>query len=561
MTRKSVFFILLVVVAVGGVAAFYFLKMNNPAGNEIIVQSLSRMDKPEPRKLIMTSNANPKLGEVFTINVSGVNEDNTSKVVIKIDAKVVKTCEKDFGLCLYQTAAFVKKDIGSHNYSVEIVKKNGATAVYSGTFVVVGAQTTVPVIVPLATIDTPALPTQPKEAPLEISSVVTSGDNVKTGEVFSATVYVKDTVIIDQIQASADGYTFKTCKSVTSCKMVLGPMNTADIGRHAYSFIVKTIGGQTSQLNGTFTVSAALIPVAPVAPDKQAPSILVSVANDTIKADETVVIQSVASDNVGVTKIALTFDSVLIKECFNVTSCSQEIGPFYGILENKQYLYKAEAFDAAGNWQTTAIKYLTVAPATIIEPTITVKASSDTIAYSASATFSVTVNPGSKKIDYINYYFDTQVVKVCYASCAFSFGPFTDYAGKTITFYARAYFTDGRNKSSAAKTVTITAPAPKISASFAPVVNAIPATEIGTINSVVDPDGKTIFAHWIYVNGVNQANCMSATCSYSKQIYIMMGTNPNQGGTLKYYSKVLFLDGSSYESTVGSVTVTPVAPS
>jgi hypothetical protein len=274
-------------------------------------------------------------------------------------------------------------------------------------------------------------------------------------------------------------------------------------------------------------------------------------------ADSTVGFKASADDASGIKKISVAFGDKIVKECFGVKECYYVAGPFENITQDTKMIYGATAIDNAGNSLSTGAQYVTVKPAAqIVEPTVTIDSSNEAIYASQSSTFVVSINSGSKKLDYVESYVAGELAEICNGSCTFSIGPFTPWAGETISYYAKAYFTDGSSKLSASKSMSIIAE-PTIMSSISPNQRSVYAYETLQISSFVDSQGLDVFTNDIYVNGIKKMSCLDSKCFYSERASVMLGYEPQTNVTLTYYSQASLSNGKTIKSAVASITIMP----
>src|SRR3989339_833237 len=98
--NKKTIVIIMAVVVLAFVAVLVYNIRTQSDDKDPGMQTLSRPTNVEKNSVgtVVTSSKNLKLGEVFSITALP-GETGMQKVVIKVDGKVVKTCEKNIKEC------------------------------------------------------------------------------------------------------------------------------------------------------------------------------------------------------------------------------------------------------------------------------------------------------------------------------------------------------------------------------------------------------------------------------------------------------------------------------
>lgn len=495
-----------------------------PKAPEPVAPETPASDQLPTYSQIITSNHQPKVGETFsaTIYPSEKGAINLNKIDVLLDGKVVKTCALNNSIapCSATFGSFVAGDVGEHKYEFLMVGVNGKTSKPWGKFWVNAA--------PQAVEDYP-----------EYDKVVTSGDTVKVGETFKATIYAKTGKTMYKVEKFIDSTVFpELCVNLGGCATVdlSKTAGANDIGEHTYKFIVGSKSGKSLVINGKFQV----IPTEEK--DLKAPEVSISSDKDNLKLGESATLIATASDNKAVSKIQILVFSGVVKECVGVNTCTYQIGPVSNKTYVNKYTYSAYAYDAAGNNMFTGNKYVTVElaqPAPVVEPTVSVEASKSKINTTDTVLFKGSVNPGSKKLAKLQLLVNKTLVKECVTNtCEYTGGPFPAYVGSVVNYAATAYFSDGTWKTTGYNFIPVT-DVPAVSVVSTP-QNPLDTSAIMFTASAV-AGNKTINYLEIMVNGKIVKMCPQATvCSFMGGPYKEYSRN-----NITYVANLFFTDGSS----------------
>ncbi len=367
---------------------------------------------------IITSNHQPKVSETFmaTIYPKEKGYAMLNKIDVFLDGKVVKTCalNNTIAPCGATFGPFVVGDVGEHKYEFLMVDVNGKTNKPWGKFWVnaVNADLTYP----------------------QWEKVLTGGNNLKVGDSFSATMYAKNDPKVTKIIGLIDNATTQECLDTAVCTMTKGPYTAA--GEHTYSFtLVAENGKSVVATNGKFWIENTT--------DVTAPSATVKADKTEINyTNDTVTITANATDNKGVSKIWIFVANGLVKECKDSNVCVYTSGGDH--YPGATIAYKATAFDAAGNSITTAEQYVKVKPK---EATAAISIATDvsgSIGTGQKVVFTAKVDSAGKTIDHLDVIVNQKLVNTCKTvECAYTGGPYPEYANKNVTYGATVYFTDG----------------------------------------------------------------------------------------------------------------------
>jgi hypothetical protein len=463
------------------------------------------------------------VGESFTATIypSEKGAINLNKIDVLLDGKVVKTCilNNSIASCGHTFGPFVAADVGEHKYEFLMESVNGKTSKPWGKFWVN--------VAPQATEDFP-----------EYGKVITSGDVIKAGDTFKATIYAKEGKTMYKVEKYIDSTTFpELCVNLGGCTTadMSKTFGSGDVGEHTYKFIVGSKSGKSLVINGKFQVVAA------EEKDLIAPEVVISSTKDTLKLGESATLTATATDNKAVSKIQILVFSGVVKECVGVNTCTYQIGPVTDKTYVTKYTYSAYAHDAAGNNMFTGNKYVAVelsqsAPA--IEPTVTVEASKSKINTTDTVNFKGTVNPGSKKLTKLQVIVNKALAKECTTNaCEFTGGPYPTFAGSVVNYAATAYFSDGTWKTTGYNFIQVT-DVPTVSVIATP-QNPLDTSAIMFIASAT-AGNKVVNYLEIMVNGKIVKMCPQATaCSYMGGPYKEYSRN-----NITYLANLFFTDGS-----------------
>ncbi len=481
---------------------------------------------------IITTNHQPKVGESFTATIypSEKGAINLNKIDVIFDGKVVKTCalNNSIASCGHTFGPFVAGDVGEHKYEFLMVGVNGKTSQPWGKFWVNAA--------PQAVEDYP-----------EYDKVVTSGDTVKVGEYFKATVYAKTGKTMHKVEGYIDGVLVPSgnnnsngCPEIGGCglfQMKSKVMGANDVGEHTYKFIVGSKSGKSLVINGKFQVIAV-----EEIKDLLAPEVSVSSDKDVLKLGESATLTANASDNKAVSKIQMLVFGGVVKECLGVNTCSYQIGLITDKTYVTKYTYSAFAYDAAGNNMFTGNKYVTVnlsQPAPAVEPAVSVEASKAKINTADVVNFKGSVNLGSKKLTKLQLLVNKALAKECITNvCEYVGGPYPTYVGSVVNYAATAYFSDGSYKTTGYYFIPVT-DVPTVSIISTPQNPLDTSAIMFTANATVG--NKAINYLEIMVNGKVAKTCPQATsCGYMGGPYKEYSRN-----NITYLANLFFTDGSS----------------
>lgn len=477
-----------------------------------LVRSIQKIGSPDDLKgdqMVLVSSKILQVGETFTVSVPAGKDPQT--VEIFMDGIAVKSCETTTELCEFISVPFTWNSVGTHTYEV-IFSGEDLDARDGGRFVVEGsevAEADVEVevvtkdVAVSATADSstdsagtaPATPTAPAtipQVPLQYDKIVTSGNELSVGELFSATIYVKPTVLIDKTDYYIDNFKYKTCEGATSCGYTVGPMSNGDVGGHSYKFVVVSRDDQVLTAIGQFEV----LPAGAVEEDEPAqPVPPVDPGQPKQPAEEPV----------------------------------------------EEPVVDAPAEPVADP----------------LPSTLNVSANKDIITAGEKVQFSVDIEPGDFTVNYINFYVNSQVVKVCDADCEYEGGPYTDYAGLQVNYQAIAYFNEGGSLNSGLNYINVEEDQSTITISITPPSKSVGAfDDVSIFSFVVPAGGKEVSSHGIYINDILRKNCPSSNkCTLVDSPTDLIGNFVINDTEMLVQSKATLNDGSSLESLVSKLLV------
>lgn len=478
-------------------------------------------DEAPGYETIITSNHQPKVSETFSMEIypkdcKGCVE--LEKIEALLDGKLIKTCDLKTSItCGATVGPFVAADVGEHKYEFYLYGKNGKVSKPWGKFWVNAA--------PQAVEDYP-----------EYDKVVTSGVVVKVGETFTATLYAKPGKTMYKVETVFDGATYPDkCVNMGGCAIsdISSKVGAADIGEHAYKFIISSKSGKSIIISGKFQAVAA------EEKDTKAPELSISCDKDKIMSGETAILTAIASDNKGVAKIQIYVFGAFVKECVGVNTCSYQIGPVAKNSGIVSYTYSANAQDEAGNKAATGNKYAPVEiaqTAPVVEPAVSIEASASKISAKDTVNFKAVVNPGAKKLTKLQILVNQTLAHECLTNaCEYTGGP---YAVGNVNYAATAFFSDGTHKTTGYYYIQVT-DVPTVSIISSPPNPTDASAVMFTANAT---HGNKVIDHiYIMVNGskIEQTCYNTAVCSFMGGPYTEYG-----GESISYYAAAHFTDGS-----------------
>jgi thermitase len=263
--------------------------------------------------------------------------------------------------------------------------------------------------------------------------------------------------------------------------------------------------------------------------DTTPPATTITSPSSGSTASGTVTIGVSASDNVGVARVEVYINGVLVGSS---TSANAALSWNTTSYANGSYTLQAKAYDVAGNIGVSAMESVsvqnTVADTTAPGITITAPATGSTVSSTVSVNVSATDNVGVTKVEW--YLNGSLVGSSASASASFSWNT-TAYANGSYTLQAKAYDAAGNVGSSAGVSISVQNAVPDATAPTATITAPAGGSTVSGVVSVnvstTDNVGVTK-VEW-YLNGALVGSSASSSASFSWNT----ATSPNGSCTVQ----------------------------
>lgn len=384
-------------------------------------------DYPEYDKVI-TSGAVVKVGETFTATLYAKPGKTMYKVEKVIDeSSVPDNCVNIGGCAISDISSKVDAaDIGEHTYKFIISSKSGKSLTINGKFQVIAADE--------------------KDLKAPEVSISSNKDVLKLNESATLTVVASDNKAVSKIQILLFDGVVKECAGVNVCTYQIGPVTDKTyVTKYTYSALAYDAAGN-NMYTGNKYVTVDIFQPAPAVE----PTVSVEASKSKISTKDTVDFKAAVNPGAKkLTKLNILVNQALAKEC--LTSVCEYTGGPYAV---GNVNYAATAFFSDGTHKTTGYYYIQVTDV----PTVSIVSSPPNPTDTSAVMFTANATGGNKVIDHIYIMVNgSKIEKSCYntAVCSFMGGPYTEYGGKNISYYAAAIFTDGSALTSDKKTLAI----------------------------------------------------------------------------------------------------------
>jgi len=427
--------------------------------------------------------------------------------------------------CTMEVGTSADYMVGEHQFKFVLTAENGKSVTLNGKFNVVKAE----------------------EKDLTAPNVVISSDkdSLKLGESAVVTATASDNKAVSKIQILVFSGVVKECVNTNVCTYPIGPVTDKTyVSKFTYGAVAYDAAG-----NNMFTGNK-YINVDVAQPVIVEPVISVEASKVKITSTDTVNFKAVVnSGSKKLTNLQLIVNKALAKQCFTET-CEHVGGPYpsyVGSVVN----YAATAYFSDGTSKTSGYSFIPVTNA----PTVSIVSSPSNPTDTSAVMFTANVNNGDKSINFVSITVNNTGVKACQeAVCTYMGGPYKEYGGKSITYSAKVFFTDGTTISTDTQTLNIYSTVQQVSPTIS--LKADKSTviekEAFVLLSTLDQGTKKAELWTIYHgdatlgNGAVAQYCNTGLGSCTYNTYLL-----NQSGS--YYAEAKFSDGTIYKS--GNVKV------
>lgn len=453
--------------------------------------------------------------DAVTITANAIDNKGVSKIWIFVANGLVKEC-KDASMCVYTSS-------GDHVPGITFAYKAQAFDAAGNSFTTAEQYVKV----------------KSKEATAAISIATDVSGSIGTEQkvVFTAKVSPAGKTT-DHLDVIVNQKLVNTCKSV-ECAYVGGPYPEYANKNVTYGATVY------------FTDGSKLLTGYQVLEVKGNPTLTITPSTASLTDKDKIELK--VAGNVGTKQfksIDILVNQKIVETCSISPSCGYTGGP-YPEYAGKSISYAATMFFTDGTYITTGYGWMPVVA--IVEPKVSAKVYKSYLYDTDLLTVAAAVEPGSKKLSHLNILINQKIVHTCYSTaCAFTGGPYPEYAGKSVAYGVTAYFTDGTNKFDGYYYLAVVKADPKIS--LAADKATVADKETFKLSATLDSGSKQISFWGIYTGngGISSGGGLVSYCNSGpvncpvEGLYVLEPTT-------NFHAEAKFTDGSIYKSN--SITI------